>query len=77
MATTCESYKRHEMWNREVFDRSGNHLGRVEAVGMSRDRTVRRVGVKARGTERSLRFIPVTQLVDDGDRLIFDPDAAD
>lgn len=74
MATTCESYDRHEMWNRDVYDVSGNHLGRVEAVGMSRDRTVRRVGVKARGTDSSLRFIPVAQLLDDGDRLVFDPD---
>ncbi|HEX4216579.1 MAG TPA: hypothetical protein VIA06_24950 [Candidatus Dormibacteraeota bacterium] len=73
MATTCESYQRHQMWNRDVFDGSGNHLGRVEAVGISRDRTLRRIGVRARGTERALRFISVTQLTDDGERLIFDP----
>lgn len=72
MATTCGSYQRQEMWNRDVYDASGNHLGRVEAVGMSRDRSVRRVGVRARSTDQSLRFIPVGQLLDDGERLVFD-----
>jgi hypothetical protein len=77
MAVPSDSDERQEMWNRDVFDRHGNLLGRVEAVGMSRDRTVRRVGVRARGTDPALRFIRVSQLVVDGDHLIFDPDAGD
>jgi hypothetical protein len=44
-----------ELWDREAYDGAGERLGRIEAVGMGRDRVPRRVGVRS-GRAGRLRF---------------------
>ena len=55
-----------EIWEREAYAGTGEHMGRIEAVGMGRDRVPRRVGVRSSGG-RPLRFFALAGArLDDG-----------
>jgi hypothetical protein len=61
-----------DLWEREAYDETGRHLGRIEAVGMGRDRVPRRVGVRS-GRARVLHFFMLTGARLDGERLVIAP----
>jgi hypothetical protein len=54
------------LWEREAYDETGRYLGRIEAVGMGRDRVPRRVGVRS-GRARVLHFFMLTGARLDGE----------
>lgn len=61
-----------DLWDREAYTATGQHLGRIEAVGMGRDRQPRRVGIRS-GRERRLRFFALEGAsVYDG-RVVLEP----
>ncbi|MBO0683101.1 MAG: hypothetical protein J2P45_08105 [Candidatus Dormibacteraeota bacterium] len=41
-----EAVKPADLWGKEVYSQGGERLGKVEAIGMGRDRVPRRVGVR-------------------------------
>jgi hypothetical protein len=49
-----------DLWEREAYLESGQRLGRIEAVGMGRNRVPRTVGVRVDSRHR-LRFFPLTE----------------
>jgi hypothetical protein len=59
-----------DLWKREAYTESGWRLGRIEAVGMGRDRVPRRVGVQADGGGPRLTFFSLTGARLDGERVI-------
>jgi hypothetical protein len=60
-----------DLWNREVFTETGQRLGRVEAIGMARDRVPRRVGIRSRQRGAALRFFPAGRFGLADGRLVF------
>ena len=59
-----------DLWEKEAYAESGERLGRIEAVGMGRDRVPRRVGVCAPDGERALRFYTLTGADISRDRVV-------
>jgi hypothetical protein len=55
-----------DLFEKEAFAETGRRLGRIEAVGMGRDRVARRVGVRL-GEGPQLRFFALAGArLDDG-----------
>ncbi|HLH70790.1 MAG TPA: hypothetical protein VKY90_17685 [Candidatus Dormibacteraeota bacterium] len=59
-----------DLWGQELFSEAGEHLGRIEAVGMTRDRIPHRVGVRSAAGGSRLRFFPLTQVQRVDGRLV-------
>jgi hypothetical protein len=57
-----ETLSAEDLWDREVYSETGQRLGRVEAVGMGRDRVPRRIGVGSNGGSQALRFFRLTEI---------------
>ena len=49
-----------DLWERDAYDEFGRLLGRIEAVGMSRDRVPRRVGIRRDDNASALMFYSLT-----------------
>lgn len=64
------SLRVEDLWGREVFRESGEHLGRIEAVGVGRDGVLRRIGVRREGSGRALTFFAVARARLDGTRVL-------
>ncbi len=61
-----------DLWGREAYRPSGEYLGRIEAVGMGRDRVPRRVGVRSHRDDSALTFFRLAGASLEGDRLTLD-----
>jgi hypothetical protein len=61
-----------DLWGQELFSEAGEHVGRIEAVGMTRGRIPRRVGVRSVAGESRLHFFPLTQVRHIDGRLVLD-----
>jgi hypothetical protein len=62
------------LWRKEVFRESGEHVGRIEAVGIGRDGSPRRVGVRWKAGGRALAFFHVARVRLDGSRVLLADD---
>jgi len=51
-----------DLWGQELFNEAGESLGRIEAVGMTRDRVPRRVGVRSAERGSRLCFYPLAEV---------------
>jgi hypothetical protein len=59
-----------DLWEKEACDESGRRLGRIEAVGMRRDRVPQRVGVRVDGGGPALRFFTLIGARLDGSTVV-------
>ncbi|MBO0701550.1 MAG: hypothetical protein J2P38_01360 [Candidatus Dormibacteraeota bacterium] len=59
-----------ELWGRDVYDASGRRLGRIEAIGMGRDRLPRRVAVRLDEARVQLTFFSLAGARVTGDRVV-------
>ncbi|HZU16365.1 MAG TPA: hypothetical protein VFD01_07195 [Candidatus Dormibacteraeota bacterium] len=51
-----------DLWDQDVFGPAGERLGRIEAVGMTRDRVPRHVGLRSAAEGSRLRFYPLARV---------------
>ena len=65
-----DAFRIDDLWEREAYTDSGQHLGRIEAVGMGRDRVPRRVGLHCEGDGSMLRFFRLAGARVAGGRVI-------
>jgi hypothetical protein len=59
-----------ELWEKDACTGSGRHLGRIEAVGMGRDRVPRQVGARFEDGGRQLTFYALTGARVEGGRVV-------
>jgi hypothetical protein len=63
-----------DLWEKQAYGESGQRLGRIEAVGMGRDRVPRRVGVRSDDGGPALTFYALAGATIAGDRVVIATD---
>ncbi len=71
MEIDAGSFAIEDLWDREAYAATGEHLGRIEAISMGRDRLPRRVGVRS-GRDRKLQFFALTGASLRGRRVVLE-----
>lgn len=64
------AFKAENLLGKDAYRASGERLGRIEAIGMGRDRTPRRVGVRLNEPAGELSFFTLAGARLSGDQVI-------
>lgn len=70
------AFRAESLLGKEAYKPSGERLGRIEAIGMGRDRTPTRVGVRLNELGAELSFFTLAGARLSGDQLIIGPGTA-